>query len=244
MVLFSKNFGDLQSTGYSPWLTFYFGHSMRTNRCCCQNSEVNSELATTPIGEISKTEEGRKRAERDTDADTTTLASCQGPRKPEKNKKRKTKKRKINEIRNPALETHGSVFEESNDDAVSPPKCGHYSHYQQKCSQSEKFQRGNGYEECGKSHGEFELDPEFIRGKAEAIKLSQKLLGLEFVQAIFELDAGPATEIFSSVCIYLLTFSKKNPKSKLCLLDLGFLHGALEELEILAEGYFNRRRED
>lgn len=244
MVLLFRNVGDFKSTGYSTRLTFYFCHSMRALKrgCYCQTSEVNSELAKTPVGE---TEKGRKTAEHATDS------SCQCPRpacprKDQKNKKRKTKKSKINGIRNPALETDGSVFEESG--PVSHPECGHYNHYQRKCSQSEKFQRGDGYEagykECCKSHGKFELDPEFIRGKAAALKLSQQLLGLEFVQAIFELDAENATPIFRSVCIYFLYFSETNPKSKLCLFDLGFLHGALEELRILTQGYFNRRRED
>nr|YP_009437186.1 hypothetical protein Lo_car1Pt0114 [Lobelia cardinalis]ATG27562.1 hypothetical protein Lo_car1Pt0114 [Lobelia cardinalis] len=283
MVLVWRNFGYLISKGYSPWLTMDFAYNIHTRGCCCQTSEVNSELATTPVGEIAKTEEGRETVKHDTDADTATLASCQCPRtacprKPERNKKSKTKKRKINGIRNPALETNGSIVQESNDDPVSHPECGQYSHYQHECSQSEEFQpvshpecgqyshyqhecsqseefqpvnhpecgqyshyqhecsqseefqRGDEYEECCKSHGD---DPEFIRGRAEAIQIAQELLGLKFVQAMFELDAGPATKTFTSVVVYLLHFSQKYPKSKLCLFDLGFLHGALEKLQTL-----------
>nr|APQ39790.1 hypothetical protein Lo_si_si1Pt0114 [Lobelia siphilitica var. siphilitica] len=246
----SRYFGG---TGYCRWITLdweynthpLFQFQYNTNPlfrgCSCQTSEVNSELATTPVVEISTTEEGRATPERlrsETHADTDTLSLCQCPRtrcprtrcprKPGQNKKRKrngiqNKKRKINGIQNRALETNGSLFQESNDDPVSHPECCHYSDYQHECYHSEEFPCGDGNYSYCKSHGELKDDPEFIFGQAE---------GAEFIRALFELDARHSKKILRKACLDRLnTVTKRKSSGREYL---GFFHGALHQLETLS----------
>lgn len=220
-------------TGSCPWITLELRYHMHRG-CSCQTSEVNSELSTTPVVEISTTEEGKATPERvrsDTDADTATFSLSQCPRtccprkpgqnKKGKNKKGKNKKSKINGIRNPALETNGNLFAESNDAPVSHPECRRHYH---ECYHSEEFPCGDGQYPYCDSHGAYERDYEFIRGEAE---------GAELLREIFELEPGHSVESLCGLCLQRLTIALKNPKRNSYSHYTGFFHGALRYLTTL-----------
>lgn len=216
-------------TGFCPWITLEFRYNMHPTGCSCQTSEVNSELSTTPVVEISTTEEGKASPDRvwsETDADTATLSLCQCPRtccprKPGTKTKRKNKKSKINGIRNTEFETNGSLFPESNDEPVRNPKCGYLGHCQDDCDHSEEFPCGDGnYDYCD-SHGVRESDPNFILGDQ---------MGAELIQYIFEVEPGHSVKIFKDCFLHALKIAVKNHSP---LLYTGFFHGVVRYLTSL-----------
>lgn len=224
-------------------------------RCFCNTSDVNSELATTPVVDTSEvnsevlttpvvaiptTEEGRAAPERvrsDTDVDTATLPLCQCPRtrcpsKPGQNKKSKSqnKKSKINGIRNTAFETNGSLFPESNDDPVSQPECRYCSHYLQECDHSEEFPCGDGDWNCAywdwDSHGAREGGPKFRRGHAE---------GENNLRDIFNAKVGYCPKIFENLLKHVLFIEAKNQEERASdSFYIGYFHGALKHVMTLS----------
>nr|YP_009435385.1 hypothetical protein Lo_pub1Pt0114 [Lobelia puberula]ATG25387.1 hypothetical protein Lo_pub1Pt0114 [Lobelia puberula] len=256
-------------------ITLAFPYNMKF---WCRTSEVNSEISTGVVEisevnvEVSTAEEEREASERvhcENLADTATLSlsecpktrcpktrcpKTRCPKTPGKNKKRKNKKSKINGIRNPAFETNGSLFPESNDDPVSHPECWDCWNYQHKWNHSEEFPYGDGditycdshglgkyncdSHGLGKyncdSHGLGKYKPDFICGEVEGEQFIRD--EFEKMRHKYKLETDECVEIFRKAILDHLVTIVKNQKRKshLYFKRIGVSHGALNQLKTLS----------